>query len=63
MSAPQTNIENQKRRHSPALVGIAIAGAVVLLIIAVLLPRDGAPLDGQPPTEAGDVETGSSADN
>jgi hypothetical protein len=52
MSAPQTNIEKQKRRHSPALIGIALAAAAVLLVIAVLLPRDGAPLDGQPPTEA-----------
>lgn len=63
MSAPQTNIEKQKRRHSPALIGIAVAGAVVLLVIAVLLPREGPPLDGQPPTAAGDVETGASAGN
>jgi hypothetical protein len=35
MSAPDTNVQKQKRRHRPALIGIAIAvalGAVFFLL-------------------------------
>ena len=34
---------------------------MVLLVIAVLLPRDDAPLDGQPPTDAQNAENGAAA--
>ena len=40
MSAPNTNIEKQKKRHMPTLIGLAIAGAVVLVIGAIVLPQD-----------------------
>lgn len=43
--------------------GIALAVAMVLLVIAVLLPRDDAPLDGQPPTDAQNAENGAAAGN
>jgi hypothetical protein len=36
---------------------------MVLLVIAVLLPRDDAPLDGQPPTDAQNAENGAAAGN
>jgi hypothetical protein len=36
MSAPDTNVKKQERRHKPALVGMAVAAVVVIAaIIAV----------------------------
>ncbi|WP_158964204.1 hypothetical protein [Chachezhania sediminis] len=36
MSAPDTNVDREARRHKPALVGIfAALGAIVALILAV----------------------------
>jgi hypothetical protein len=40
MSAPNTNIEKQKKRHMPTLIGLAIAGTLVLVIGGVVLPQD-----------------------
>ena len=60
MSAPKTNIEKQKRRHSPALIGMAIAAAFVLLASAILLPR-GIDDAGEGRTAAGSVDDGSAS--
>lgn len=38
MSAPETNIEKQKRRHWPVLAGIVGAVALVVLSFVVLSP-------------------------
>jgi hypothetical protein len=35
MSAPRTNIETQKRRHRPALIGFAAIVAVVAILAAI----------------------------
>ena len=51
MSAPETNIEKQKRRHSPALIGIGIAAAVVLLVVLFVLPQDLNEVDGATPAD------------
>ncbi|MGR3512025.1 MAG: hypothetical protein ACU0GG_04620 [Paracoccaceae bacterium] len=32
MSAPNTNIEKQQRRHRPALIGISVAAAFAALV-------------------------------
>ncbi|WP_299629279.1 hypothetical protein [uncultured Tateyamaria sp.] len=44
MSAPDTNIEKQARRHHPALIGIAVATAAVFVFIlaAQMAPEDDA---------------------
>lgn len=66
MSAPKTNIEKQKRRHWPALLGIAVvlifAGIVFLNMVgtAVETPPDDASeineIDGAPTTQD-EIET------
>ena len=38
MSAPDTNIAKQKRRHWPVLVGILVAAAIVVVSMIVLSP-------------------------
>ena len=40
MSAPHTNIEKQKRRHTPALIGIGVAAVIVLLVLLLVVPQD-----------------------
>ena len=56
MSAPDTNIERQTRRHKPSLwgIGIALAAAAVFAITALL--SEGVPADqqaaGVPPQSA-----------
>ena len=50
MSAPETNIEKQKRRHWPVLAGIVGAVAIVVVAILALSP-------GEEPAETV-VETG-----
>ncbi|MGS4948204.1 hypothetical protein ACVDG3_22320 [Meridianimarinicoccus sp. RP-17] len=47
MSAPKTNIEKQKRRHWPAILGIAAAVAIVVAILLGLGVWDRVPLDEQ----------------
>lgn len=47
MSAPKTNIEKQKRRHWPAILGIAAALAIVVVVLLALGVWDGVPLDEQ----------------
>ncbi|MEL7090579.1 MAG: hypothetical protein AAFN94_02475 [Pseudomonadota bacterium] len=46
MSAPDTNIEKEVRRHRPALYGIAAVTAAVLVFIvaAQTAPEDDAPV-------------------
>lgn len=62
MSAPQTNIENQKKRHKPALGGMAISviGALILLAVFVTWTvwKGGEPegADAQVDGRTGDVE-------
>ena len=38
MSAPETNIEKQKRHHWPVLAGIAAAVIIVVVAIGALSP-------------------------
>ncbi len=45
MSAPETNIEKQTRRHKPSLVGIVIAAAAVVLILLVVFGWPGGASD------------------
>lgn len=47
MSAPKTNIEKQKRRHWPALLGIVAAIGLVIAVLLALGVWDGVPLDEQ----------------
>ncbi|WP_147277382.1 hypothetical protein [Rhodovulum sp. 12E13] len=47
MSAPKTNIEKQKRRHWPAILGIAAALGIVVAVLLALGLWDGVPLDEQ----------------
>lgn len=47
MSAPKTNIEKQKRRHWPVILGIAAALAIVVAVLFALGVWDGVPLDEQ----------------
>ncbi|SFR19921.1 hypothetical protein [Poseidonocella sedimentorum] len=37
MSAPDTNIHKQEKRHSPALIGILIAAGFGLLMLLLML--------------------------
>ena len=37
MTPPDSNIEKQKRRHRPALIGIAAAGLFALIVVLALL--------------------------
>lgn len=37
MSPPDTNIEKQERRHRPALLGIAISLAFVVILVFIFL--------------------------
>jgi hypothetical protein len=41
MSAPDTNVEKQARRHKPALYGIALAVLVAVVAIIVFATSDG----------------------
>ena len=47
MSAPETNIERQKRRHRPALAGIAGGFALLALILFATSVWEGVPIDEQ----------------
>lgn len=47
MSAPDTNVERQARRHKPSLWGIAIAIAVAAIVAAVALLSSGVPGEDQ----------------
>lgn len=50
MSAPRTNVEKQKSRHRPALIGIAVAvvlgGLFFLLNMGAAVDDDGPFLEG-----------------
>lgn len=57
MSAPQTNIERQKKRHRGPLFGMAAVVAVGLALIlglSVGLTDDGLPVPAEAPTVAAD---------
>lgn len=47
MSAPKTNIEKQKRRHWPALLGMVAAIGIVIAVLLALGVWDGVPADEQ----------------
>jgi len=49
MTAPDTNINTQKRRHRGPLVGIAAAGIFVVLLIVFLPYGDDAETTGDTP--------------
>lgn len=57
MSAPQTNIEKQKRRHSPALIGMGIAAVVVFLVVLLVVPQDLNEEDDAAATQGAAAET------
>ncbi|NCO21939.1 MAG: hypothetical protein GW905_08060 [Rhodobacterales bacterium] len=49
MSAPDTDIKTEKKRHKPALIGIAVAlgfAAVALVVFLVLTVARGNPPQG-----------------
>lgn len=50
MSAPDTNLEKQKNRHRPALIGIAVvlvfAGLVFLMNMGTAIEGEGPLTDG-----------------
>ncbi|GAW36605.1 hypothetical protein RA2_03678 [Roseovarius sp. A-2] len=50
MSAPETNVEKQKKQHKPALVGIR--GAVVFALVLLLGLIGWVASQGQAPVEA-----------
>ena len=46
MSAPDTNIETQERRHAPALIGIKgamIFGALMIVILGFIVVSNSSP--------------------
>ena len=47
MSAPDTNIEKQNKRHRPSLIGIgavvAFAGVLLIALIVYVVDRGGVP--------------------
>ena len=53
MTAPDTNIEKQTRRHIPALMGIGTVVAAILafILLAPLAPDDDATPEPVPATE------------
>lgn len=46
MSPPDTNIEKQKKRHKPALIGIAL---ILVFAAAIVLLNLGSAVDGEGP--------------
>ncbi|MGC8202927.1 hypothetical protein ACP2AV_09510 [Aliiroseovarius sp. PTFE2010] len=50
MSAPNTNIEKQEKRHKPSLMGIGIAVAIGLLMLAAVLGTGMSSIDEDTPT-------------
>src|SRR5690606_26389935 len=58
MSAPQTNLEKQRRRHWAPLLGIVAVTLFALAVIVYWLMEEAANSESQPPagTEAGTVE-------
>ncbi len=60
MSAPETNIERQKRRHWPALAGIAGGFVLLALILFITSLWRGAPLGDQASPREGAVPQASS---
>ncbi len=47
MSAPETNVERQTRRHRPALIGIGLAVAAAVIFAFVAFTSEGVPADDQ----------------
>lgn len=47
MSAPDTNIRKQRRRHLPSLIGITAALALALIAALSAFVLDGIPADEQ----------------
>lgn len=57
MSAPDVNIEKQKKRHSPALIGMAVLGVLILgfvLFTAAVPVEDDAAMEMGPAPVATD---------
>lgn len=36
MSAPDTNLNRETKRHKPSLLGLALAGSLVVLLVAAI---------------------------
>lgn len=47
MSAPETNVETQKRRHSPALIGIIVSVSLAAVALVIVLLWGGIPTSEQ----------------
>ena len=47
MSAPDTNVERQTRKHKPALLGMAAAAVIAVIAAIVALNWQGVPADEQ----------------
>ena len=50
MSAPDTNIDKQEKRHRPSLLGIGVAVAVGLLMLAAVVGTGMGSIDDAGPT-------------
>lgn len=57
MSAPDTNIKDQKRKHKPALAGMKVAVAFAALLLVGMVAWLFIQTDG-PEGAAGEVEVG-----
>lgn len=62
MSAPETNIERQKKRHKPSILGIAAAVGLAMIIAVVVLSwptrSDGMTTEASPITDEAYSELG-----
>jgi len=47
MSAPETNVETQKRRHKPAIFGIVVSVALAAAALGIALVWNGIPSSEQ----------------
>lgn len=47
MSAPNTNVEKQRKRHTPAILGIVAAITLAAVFVVVAVTSEGVPLDEQ----------------
>ncbi len=47
MTAPDTNVEKQQRRHRPSLIGMSVAAAIVAIVFIALVMWPKPLVDGE----------------